>query len=132
MSYLTTLVRTQLAQSGLELTDDAVTQKVALISQPFATPGDAGGGGLPLGTILAIAGGALAIGAIVVFLVMRRRKQAALEAEAESIEPPKVELPTIDLDHVTNESQMRKQLEQFAKRKPDDFVNLLRTWLVDE
>lgn len=133
MSYLTTVVRTSLAQSGQELTDEAVSQKVSLISQPFAQPGDSPAGGLPLGTILAIAGGALAIGAVIVYVLMRRRKQAELAAAEEmSIEPPKVELPTIDLDQVTTESQMRKQLEQFAKRKPDDFVNLLRTWLVDE
>ncbi|MNW08930.1 hypothetical protein D3C71_2058110 [compost metagenome] len=46
--------------------------------------------------------------------------------------PSKVEYPTLDLDNVTNDNQARKNLETLAKRKPDEFVNLLRTWLVDE
>lgn len=136
MDYLSTLVRTQLAQSGLDLTnDDDVMRKVSLISQPFVQEAAAGEGGLPLGTILAIAGALLATLLIGLFLFLRRRRQAELEAmeeEAAAAEQAQVELPTIDVDQVTTESQMRRQLEHFAKRKPDDFVNLLRTWLVDE
>ena len=44
----------------------------------------------------------------------------------------KAELPTIDIENVTNDNQVRKQLETLAKKRPEDFVNLLRTWLVDE
>jgi flagellar M-ring protein FliF len=36
------------------------------------------------------------------------------------------------MENVSNESQVRKQLESLAKKKPEEFVNLLRTWLVDE
>jgi flagellar M-ring protein FliF len=77
---------------------------------------------------------AAALAGVVGFLVVRRRKQAAILAAEEEmlLQPAKVEFPTIDLENVNNESQVRKQLEQLAKRKPDDFVNLLRTWLVDE
>ncbi|MMZ66941.1 hypothetical protein D1872_294760 [compost metagenome] len=42
------------------------------------------------------------------------------------------EFPSINLESVTNENQVRKQLETLAKKKPDEFVNLLRTWLADE
>jgi len=132
---LTTLVRTQLAESGQDLSDDTlVARKVSLISQPFAEGASgSASGGLPIGWAIGIGAAALAVGVIAAVVLMRRRRQAALAAaEVESLQPPKVELPTIDLDQVTTESQMRKQLEQFAKRKPEDFVNLLRTWLVDE
>jgi flagellar M-ring protein FliF len=135
MSYLTTLVRTQLAESGQDLMDDTLlSRKVSLISQPFAEGADGSSpGGLPLGWAIGIGAAALAVGVIAAVVLMRRRRQAAIAAaEEESLQPAKVELPTIDLDQVTTESQMRKQLEQFAKRKPEDFVNLLRTWLVDE
>ncbi|REK57896.1 MAG: flagellar M-ring protein FliF [Thermobacillus sp.] len=137
MDYLTRLVRTQLAQSGLDLSnDDVVVSKVSLISQPFVQDTAGGSSGVPLPTILAIAGALAAILLVALFLYLRKRRLDRIAAEEEAAaleaEQPKVELPTIDLDQVTTETQMRRQLEHFAKRKPDDFVNLLRTWLVDE
>jgi flagellar M-ring protein FliF len=60
----------------------------------------------------------------------RRRKSAQEEAELAAM--PRVEMAAIDIDNVASDSQVRKQLESLAKRKPDEFVNLLRTWLVDE
>jgi flagellar M-ring protein FliF len=135
MDYLTRLVRTQLAQSGLDLTDEAVAGKVSLITQPFIQD-TAAAAGLPLAWTLAIAGALLAALAAVLFYILRKRRLERIRAEEEAAaleaEQQKVELPTIDLDQVTTETQMRRQLEHFAKRKPDDFVNLLRTWLVDE
>jgi len=137
MDYLTRLVRTQLAQSGLDLSnDDVVASKVSLISQPFVQDTAGGSSGVTLPTILAIAGALAAILLVALFLYLRKRRLDRIAAEEEAAaleaEQPKVELPTIDLDQVTTETQMRRQLEHFAKRKPDDFVNLLRTWLVDE
>ena len=136
MDYLTRLVRTQLAQSGLELSDEMIAGKVSLITQPFVQETAEASAGLPIGTILAIAGALAAILAAVLFWILRKRRLERIAAEEEAAalaaEQQKVELPTIDLDQVTNETQMRRQLEHFAKRKPDDFVNLLRTWLVDE
>jgi flagellar M-ring protein FliF len=67
-------------------------------------------------------------------LIFRNRRRAKAEAEAEEDFPLPVatEFPSINLDSVTNENQVRKQLEALAKKKPDEFVNLLRTWLADE
>jgi len=124
-------VRTLLANSGQTLTDAELANRVSVISQTFNTTDGVSGtsnasiywmAGLGL-LALALAGGGYA--------VYRRRKKAQAEAMAEE-EAPKVELPTIDIDSVSNESQVRKQLESLAKRKPDEFVNLLRTWLADE
>jgi flagellar M-ring protein FliF len=136
VDYLTRLVRTQLAQSGLDLTDEVVSSKVSLITQPFVQDSAEASAGVPLWTVLAIAGALLVVLAAVLFYILRKRKLERIRAEEEAAaleaEQQKVELPTIDLDQVTTETQMRRQLEHFAKRKPDDFVNLLRTWLVDE
>ena len=136
VDYLTRLVRTQLAQSGLDLTDEVVASKVSLITQPFVQDSAEASAGVPLWTVLAIVGALLVILAAVLFYILRKRKLERIRAEEEAAaleaEQQKVELPTIDLDQVTTETQMRRQLEHFAKRKPDDFVNLLRTWLVDE
>lgn len=67
------------------------------------------------------------------YLIYRSRKKTEEEEVEEDI-PLQVptEFPSINLESVTNESQVRKQLESLAKKKPDEFVNLLRTWLADE
>ena len=75
---------------------------------------------------------ALIVAAVVGFIFSRRRKTAEAQALAEMAVSTKAEFPTLDFDQVGNDSQVRKQLEQLAKKKPDEFVNLLRTWLVDE
>jgi flagellar M-ring protein FliF len=123
--------RVLLAESGLELTDEALAQRVSVMSQSFEGNNVSGGGTSTSAYWLAGAGLlALALLGGGGYYMYRRRK-AAQEA-AELAEAPRVEMPTIDIDNVANESQVRKQLEGLAKRKPDEFVNLLRTWLVDE
>ncbi|MGG1311194.1 MULTISPECIES: flagellar basal-body MS-ring/collar protein FliF [Cohnella] len=125
-------VRTLLADSGQDLSPEAMANRVSVISQTFDTTADQSSGISPstywlagLGVLaLALLGGGG-------YYIYRRRK-AAQEEEAAPEELPRVELPTIDIDSVSNENQVRKQLEGLAKRKPDEFVNLLRTWLVDE
>lgn len=127
-------VRTLLADSGLELTDDQLTQRVSVISQTFKT-----GEPQPSGLLAVPAYWLAAVGLLAAALlggggyyVYRRRKAARQAEELAAAEAQKVQLPTIDIDNVSSENQIRKQLESLAKRKPDEFVNLLRTWLVDE
>ncbi|WP_308639242.1 flagellar basal-body MS-ring/collar protein FliF [Paenibacillus silvisoli] len=132
-NWLTTLVSTQLIESGQDVKDDALmAKKVSIIAQTFVESGGASSSGfLSTGWLTAIGLAALALIGGLGYVVVRRRKQAAMVEEFEAT-PGKVEYPTIDLETVTNESQVRKQLETLAKRKPEEFVNLLRTWLVDE
>ncbi|TJY43192.1 flagellar M-ring protein FliF [Cohnella pontilimi] len=129
---LVTNVRTLLAESGETFTDQQLGQRVSVLSQTFDGAGNKSSG-LTLSTYLLAGLGILAAALLGGggYYIYRRRK-AAQEAEAADMELPRVELPTIDMDNVSNESQIRKQLESLAKRKPDEFVNLLRTWLVDE
>lgn len=134
MTYLTTLVRAQLADSGQDVNDDALmAKKVSLIARTFAA-GDSSNqtSGLSTPWIIGIGVAALALIGGLVYLLIRRRKQEAAEEEIDLAAPTKVEYPSLDFDSVSNESQARKNLETLAKRKPDEFVNLLRTWLVDE
>ncbi|RED66024.1 flagellar basal-body MS-ring/collar protein FliF [Cohnella lupini] len=124
-------VRALLADSGLELTSEALAERVSLLAQTFSVNADSSGGTTPSTYWLAGAGLlALALLGGGGYYLYRRRKAQREAAELEAM--PRVELPTIDIDSVANESQVRKQLESLAKRKPDEFVNLLRTWLVDE
>ncbi|MOA26555.1 hypothetical protein D3C78_1473550 [compost metagenome] len=64
--------------------------------------------------------------------MLNRKRKKVEEEEIEVAPPVKVEYPTLDLETLGNDSQARKNLESLAKRKPDEFVNLLRTWLADE
>lgn len=132
-NYLTTLVRAQLADSGQDVNDDVLmNKKVSLIARTFAENASRSTTNA-ISTPWAIGIGVAALALIggLVFLLARRRKATQVE-EAEMVSPTKVEYPTLDLESVNNDSQARKNLETLAKRKPDEFVNLLRTWLVDE
>jgi flagellar M-ring protein FliF len=133
-NILTNIVRATLADSGVTYTDADLTKKVSVFSQQFGdTAADTGSGGLATWMIWAIAAAALLVGAGGGYFVYRGRKKTEEEEVEEDI-PLQVptEFPSINLESVTNESQVRKQLESLAKKKPDEFVNLLRTWLADE
>lgn len=133
---LTSLVKTSLANNGRAVTAEELAEKVTVFDQTFAASAAEAeaqktnwmlyGGAAAAAVALAATGGFV--------IASRRRKtqQAALEEAAIAEAPAKVEFPTIDLENITNENQARKQLEQLAKKKPEEFVNLLRTWLVDE
>lgn len=132
-SYLTGIVRSQLANSGQDVNnDELISKKVTLISRNFSTAAaDTTGSGISMGWMIGL--GALALAAIIALVVVlvRRRKTVPVEPEFEDI-PVRPAFDEIDLDNLQNDSQARKNLESLAKRKPDEFVNLLRTWLVDE
>ncbi|MBJ6363375.1 flagellar basal-body MS-ring/collar protein FliF [Paenibacillus sp. GCM10012307] len=132
-NYLIPFVRAQLSDSGQNINDDVLmAKKVSIFAQSYVGSEETtAASGLSWPWLAGIGLAALLVGGGVVYLINRRRNQVNFEEE-ELLEQPKVEYPTIDLDIETNESQVRKQLEQLAKRKPEEFVNLLRTWLVDE
>ncbi|MBP1991341.1 flagellar basal-body MS-ring/collar protein FliF [Paenibacillus eucommiae] len=128
---LTNIVRAALADNKVTYTDEELTKKVTVIAHSFVRPTD--GTASKTQTYLIYGGlvlAALALGGIGAYVLMRRKKAQQMEEEMEI--PAKIELPTIDIESVSNDNQMRKQLETLAKKRPEDFVNLLRTWLVDE
>ncbi|CAM3942778.1 flagellar M-ring protein FliF [Paenibacillus alkaliterrae] len=133
MTYLTALVRAQLADSGQDVNDDILMgKKVALIARTFSGSDSANQtAGLSMPWIIGLGVAALALIGGLVYMLVRKRKKAE-EEEIELETPVKTEYPTLDLESISNDSQARKNLETLAKRKPDEFVNLLRTWLVDE
>jgi len=127
---LVSIVATSLADSGQTFTEADLARKVTLFVQPFAQPEEAVAaapdywlyGGLGAAALLLAGAG---------YYMLRRRNQER-EAEEEMSVPATVEVPSIDADQIFNDNQIRRQLENLAKRKPEEFVKLLRTWLVDE
>lgn len=135
-SILKNIVGSYLADSGTNYTDAELLNKVAVLSQSFK--GDEVNTNvfsLSNPWVWGIAAATLLVGLGAGVLIFRRRKKKQQEEELledESPQPLLSELPSINLETVTNENQVRKQLETLAKKKPEEFVNLLRTWLADE
>lgn len=131
---LRSIVAAQLKDSGATYTDEELTQKFQLLPKMVLKMGNShrqhgselvwyGAGALALLVV---------VGGIAYAVVRRRRKAEEVFADELSPLPTHVELPSIDLENLTGEHQVRKQLEMLAKKKPEEFVKLLRTWLVDE
>ncbi|NEW05542.1 flagellar M-ring protein FliF [Paenibacillus sp. SYP-B3998] len=130
---LVNIVRTALADNKVTYTDAELQQKVTVFAHSFVRQADS----TASKTTTYMTYGGLALAALVLGLIggyiLRRRKKASQQLEEElNLTTTKAELPTIDIENVTNDNQVRKQLETLAKKRPEDFVNLLRTWLVDE
>lgn len=132
-NILKNIVGSYLADSGTTYTDADLQKKVSVFSQPFQNNVEQAKG-LTLSNPLVWGIGAAVLLALVGvgFILYRRRRNNMVEEEEEIPLPLTPEFPSINLDSVTNENQVRKQLETLAKKKPDEFVNLLRTWLADE
>lgn len=133
-TVLVNIVRASLANSGSTYNDADLEKKVSVLAKPAQTANDPQTGiqlssgmiwGLAAGAVLLLTGGG--------YMIYRNRRKKEEEYEEDDL-PLQIptEFPSVNLETVTNESQVRKQLESLAKKKPDEFVELLRTWLADE
>ena len=100
--------------------------------------------GTPLVWYIAIGAAVLLLAGIIV-LVMRRRKKQQEELEAE-LEMDYFERMAAKMKPAGNEQEddidlsefngranpKRKTIEKLAKGRPDDFTNLLRSWMADD
>jgi flagellar M-ring protein FliF len=130
-NILVNIVRASLADSGTVFEEEELSKKVFVMTRPFSgTVTETEQAKLIDPWWIGGAIAALALAGGVGYAVYRRRTRR-LE-EDEPIAEPLTEVPVLDLDQVGQENQVRKQLETLARKKPEEFVNLLRTWLVDE
>lgn len=128
---LANIVAASLADSGRTYTQEEINNKVFVLAHSFdgvevQEEGSAWTSPLVYGLAAVLLAAVLA-GALIWY--RRRKAERIEELEQAQAEP---EAPTIDLETVANQNQVRRQLESLAKRKPEEFVNLLRTWLVDD
>jgi len=128
---LSNIVAASLADSGKNYTEEEINKKVFVLAHSFDGVQEENVGSI-FSSALFYGLGAIALAVILVgaFMVFRRRK--ADELYAEELLPQALSESTPDLDTVRSESQVRTQLESLARKKPEEFVNLLRTWLVDD
>ncbi|MBU6145734.1 MAG: flagellar M-ring protein FliF, partial [Paenibacillaceae bacterium] len=139
-TLLQSIVAASLANNGQQLGQEQIAGRVSVIARNFETTTTA----KPLTWTDMLLYGAigaltlLVVGAVVFALIRRRRKaldaqvsvptpvQAPLEEEEE------YELTITELGKANNNNQIKKQLEFLAKKKPEEFANLLRTWLAED
>lgn len=130
---LVNIVSASLADSHRSFTPEELNSKVTVITQTFQTPSSEEAGltlaqsllyGLAGAAALALAGGGI------VYWIRRRRQEDELDEELQTLDDVEEEVPTVDFE--VGENYIRKQLETLAHRQPEEFVNLLRTWLVEE
>nr|WP_202111697.1 flagellar basal-body MS-ring/collar protein FliF [Saccharibacillus sp. WB 17] len=132
-SILVNIIGASLADSGTTYDDAQLQQKVAVFASLPSAETAAADTGISRTLLWSIIGGLALLLAAAVFLVLRRRRKNREEELLEEMAlPTPAEMPSISFETVNGESQTRKQLESLAKKKPDEFVNLLRTWLADE
>lgn len=131
-TMLVNVIGTSLANSGKDFSQEELNSKVSVIAQPFYGKKDLLGDS-PTPTYLYYGIGAIALllaAAAGYYFAFIRKK--APEIVEEELEPSPEGYPSIDFETVSQDNQVRKQLESLAKKKPDEFVDLLRTWLADE
>lgn len=132
---LETIVRTSIDQDIVnELTDEQISERIVVLSQPFYGKETLETEGQPfipwwvwvIGGVLLVAIGLL------VFYALRSRKQRQAEEEALIIEEQDIVIDDIAEEKETEATLRRKQLEKMAKEKPEDFAKLLRTWIAED
>lgn len=134
---LATIVRTSIDREySEELTEEEIAERIVVVSgQQFYGKSDADGetkNVIPwwvwvVGGILLVAIGLL------VFYVLRSRKQKQLQEELDILEQQEdLIIEDISEEKETEATIRRKQLEKMAKDKPEDFAKLLRSWIAED
>jgi flagellar M-ring protein FliF len=130
-AMLANIIGTSLANSGKTFTPEELISKVSVISQPFYGKQDVfGESNTNTYLMYGLGALALALAAVAGYFFFKRRQPEIIEEELAV--STQTDYPSIDLDNMSHDNQVRKQLESLAKKKPDEFVDLLRTWLADE
>ncbi|MGN8645002.1 flagellar basal-body MS-ring/collar protein FliF [Gracilibacillus sp. HCP3S3_G5_1] len=133
-SILNSIISTSIDKSyGEEIAPD---EKVSIVFQPFegtdtlanpiASPG--------IPTWVYIVGGILLVAIIVLIWMLRRRSKEEDEfiEQVETSEVPEQAVSPDTYSDDSDSSMRRKQLEKYAKEKPEEFAKLLRSWITED
>lgn len=136
-NILSTIVRTSIDKDeNKEITDEDIEQKIAITVQPFngkmTLDNRAVSSGIPW-WVYVIGGAVIAVIGVIVFMLLRSRRkhEQPEETEYDDLQQP-IDIPDVNVDHETENSIRKKQLEKMAKEKPEEFAKLLRTWIAED
>ncbi|ENH98242.1 flagellar MS-ring protein [Gracilibacillus halophilus YIM-C55.5] len=82
-----------------------------------------------------IVGGSLLVIIIALLFMLRRRRKDDTVEEVQTTAvrtEEEEEVPPITQNDTSDEAMRRKQLEQYAQDKPEEFAKLLRSWLAED
>lgn len=117
-----------------EMTDEQIANKISVTPHPFMGQIQEDEPRLsPLWlTVIGILV-ALAAGGVTWFVIRRRRAEEEDMMEEElTPQPLTPDVPSLDDVPEKEEAVMRRQLQDLARQKPEDFAGLLRTWLSED
>lgn len=137
---LSTIVRTSINKNANEepLSAEEIEEKIVVSVQPFTGKATFNSNeqtfAIPMWVYITF-GAALLLIILLILLLIRRKKNAAVVEEDGDVAEEPIDIPNIleerqeAFDEVTVK---RKQIEDMAKEKPDEFAKLLRTWLYED
>ncbi|MGP4040302.1 flagellar basal-body MS-ring/collar protein FliF [Gracilibacillus sp. D59] len=131
-SILNSIISTSIDKSYGEI---APEEKVSIVFQPFeGTDTLANPTVSPAIPAWVYIAGSMLILAIIILIWMLRRKSSKEEVveEVETSEIQEQEIPPITHTDDSDSSVRRKQLENYAQEKPEEFAKLLRSWITDD
>lgn len=97
--------------------------------QPTVTPGETG---IPLWAYITGAALILLIAILLFALLRKGRTEEYVYEEIDDEIAASIELPELETEGQTEMEARRKQLEQMATEKPEEFTKLLRSWIADD
>ncbi|GAA0331794.1 flagellar basal-body MS-ring/collar protein FliF [Bacillus carboniphilus] len=137
---LGTIIRTSIHKDSnvTEMSNEVIEDKIVVSVQPFNGKVEfqsSSSPELPWWVFPAV-GGLLLLLLILVLLFMKSRNKSEATGYVadykEEEEQTAIHVPDLNKEKETEGTVKRKQLEQLAMNKPDEFVKLLRSWLSQE
>lgn len=134
-NMLASIVRTSIDKNEAgQLTNAQVNQKVTVAVEKMngkAQMATAQKSSIPW-WIYVIGGILLVVIGLLVFFIVRSRREEYDEDEYDYEDEEELDIEDISDEKETETTLRRKQLEKMAKEKPDEFAKLLRTWISED
>lgn len=132
MSILHSIIQTSVDSDYGDINPN---DNISIVFQEFShqqqttSPGETG---IPLWAYMIAAALIILVIILIFALVRKRRTEEYVYEEVEDEIAATVDVPELEADGQTEVEVRRKQLEQMATDKPEEFTKLLRSWIADD